>query len=132
LFENLKREWRLLNQGIPGRRFQDVHEARAAVVRWSWVWMLSGIVVLAAGIIALPLPGPGSLVLLVGVALLARESPVVARMADWSELRLRSSARWVSRWWRRASLAAKLAVGTLALAITGAAVLGMYHLFFAG
>jgi uncharacterized protein (TIGR02611 family) len=62
-----------------------------------------GATITLVGIVALPLPGPGFLVIAIGAALLARESAMVADVADWIEVRVRRVARWATRWWRRAA-----------------------------
>ncbi len=86
--------------------------------------------IILAGIVALPAPGPGFLVIAVGVALLSRESAIVARLADWTELRARRGARWAGRFWRRASLPARAAIAVLGLALTGAAAFVTFRFFF--
>ena len=45
--------------------------------------------VFASGIIMMPLPGPGFPIVLVGAALLARESSRATRGLDWLELKCR-------------------------------------------
>jgi hypothetical protein len=65
-----------------------------------------------------------------GVALLSRESAIVARMADWSEVRARRAARWAERFWRRASFPARAAIVVLGLALTSAGALVTYRFFF--
>lgn len=97
MLEALKRTWRELRRGRPGRRFQAYCERRAAHRDGGAKKLLcvgGGAVVLLAGIVLMPAPGPGILVALVGVALLARGSPQAARIFDRVELRLR---KWLSR-----------------------------------
>ncbi|MBS0569865.1 MAG: hypothetical protein JSS28_04615 [Proteobacteria bacterium] len=54
-----------------------------------------GFVLLGAGLAMLVLPGPGLLTCLVGAALIAGESLLVARWLDWLDLRAeRLWARW--------------------------------------
>jgi len=48
----------------------------------------------AAGIVFLVVPGPGIPILAAGLALIAQESAVVARLLDRTEIRLR-------RWWKQ-------------------------------
>jgi hypothetical protein len=89
MFENLKQEWRLLKEGKPGSRFQRIHEARSSDKSRSGAGLLVGALVIAAGIVALPLPGPGFLIIGLGTALVARESATAARIADRIEARVR-------------------------------------------
>jgi hypothetical protein len=46
-----------------------------------------------AGVVLLPLPGPGLLVIAAGVLLMAEESHVTARALDWLEIQARKLAR---------------------------------------
>jgi uncharacterized protein (TIGR02611 family) len=74
-----------------------------------------GTAVLVAGIIAIPYPGPGWLILFAGLAILGTEFHWAQRMLHWSRLRYDA---WTS-WLRRQRPAVRLAV----IALTGAIVL---------
>lgn len=81
----------------PGRRFQERYRrksrtGRGRMARWSTI--VAGIGLTAIGIFFLAVPGPGIPILAVGLALIAQESAVTARLLDRTEIRLR-------RWWRR-------------------------------
>ena len=92
MLETLKQTWRELVRERPGRRFQAYCRRRAAQRDGAAKKLLcigGGAVVLLAGIALMPAPGPGILVALVGVALLARGSPQAARIFDRVELRVR-------------------------------------------
>ncbi|MGQ0651892.1 MAG: PGPGW domain-containing protein [Betaproteobacteria bacterium] len=83
-----------LQDGRPGRRFQDRYAARrevscGALKKWSSVG--AGLLVVLVGIVLLPLPGPGILVVLVGAALTATHSLFVARLLDRAELAARAA-----------------------------------------
>lgn len=95
----------------------DLHSPR----RWlSWVGrsarrvtiLVAGLAVLAAGIAMLALPGPGVLVLLVGLAILATEFAWAERALDRSTTSAAGAA---------ASLTSRRA-GRIALAVSGAAM----------
>jgi uncharacterized protein (TIGR02611 family) len=93
-------------RGKPGHRFQSVYESQQKSRRPAWIRPVSlaaGAVVIAAGIVALPAPGPGFLVIGLGGTLMARESLVAARILDWIELRLRETWAWLRKAWGRAS-----------------------------
>jgi hypothetical protein len=97
MLEGLKRRWRRLRAGQPGARFQrqyrENRESRkSGLHRWGAVAAGAGLILV--GIILLFIPGPGLLLIAAGAALLARESQVLARALDWSEVRGR-------RLWRR-------------------------------
>ena len=51
--------------------------------------IIGGAILIAAGLFMLVAPGPGILVLIVGCALVAEESMLMARFLDWSEVRIR-------------------------------------------
>ncbi|HKR49650.1 MAG TPA: TIGR02611 family protein [Pseudonocardiaceae bacterium] len=74
-----------------------------------------GMAVLIAGIIAIPYPGPGWLIVFAGLAILGTEFHWAQRVLQW--VRGRYDA-W-TEWMRRQSLVVRLAV----LALTGAIVL---------
>ncbi len=102
----LQEHWRDFKASKPGRRFQDMHERhgqagrRAAGMR-RYVLIGLGVVLSVVGVLLLPVPGPGSVVILVGVIVIARESLIVARLLDRVELVLRPAFLRVRRWWRR-------------------------------
>jgi hypothetical protein len=79
-------------EGKAGRRFQQRYARRRAVpcgALKKWMSMLAGAVVVLVGIVLLPLPGPGMLVVLFGAALMAGHSLAIARVLDRAELTLR-------------------------------------------
>lgn len=86
-------QWRELRAGKPGKRFQERYERQRKsrkTLAARLVWVAIAIVVIGAGIVLLPAPGPGLLVIVVGVALLAQESPRAARWLDRAELLARN------------------------------------------
>ena len=121
MLEGIKRSWRQLKAGEPGHRFQSQYEAQKKSRRPGWVrpvWLAAGTVIMAVGVVALPAPGPGFLVIGMGAALVARESRTAARILDWIELRLRAGWNWVKDAWAGASWPVKV----LILLICGATV----------
>ena len=129
----IKATWHRLKEGSPGSRFQDEYRAHEGNRRGKWgrvLWMGVGVVIVAVGIVGLPAPGPGFLVIAIGAALLARESLVVARATDWVELRLRQALKWARAWWKDAALAARAAVALCALALAGLTGYLAYLRFF--
>jgi uncharacterized protein (TIGR02611 family) len=87
----MKRLWQELKRGKPGRRFQSRHEkARRGGLLRKWALIVGGALLVLAGIVFLPLPGPGMLIILAGALLMAEESRGAARALDWMELRFRS------------------------------------------
>ena len=91
----LKDDWRQFRSAKPGRRFIEQFETnqQERASKWTRVALVSlGIVVVLVGLVALPAPGPGILIVAAGAALLARESRWIAERMDSVELRLRRLA----------------------------------------
>jgi hypothetical protein len=93
LIARLKKGWHELRAGRPGRRFQDryqrVLESAACGALKKWALVAGGALVIVAGIILLPLPGPGMLIIAAGALLMAERSRAAARALDWLELKAR-------------------------------------------
>jgi uncharacterized protein (TIGR02611 family) len=64
------------------------------VVRWARraAITVAGVAVVLIGLVLVPLPGPGWLIVLGGIALLGREYESARRLHRWSMARLRSVA----------------------------------------
>jgi putative transmembrane protein PGPGW len=88
---SLKQDWRALTHSPPGRRFQNRYEKkhREGGNRGRILKFVAAIVLIAIGVVLLVLPGPGSVLIVVGAAVLAEESSRVARALDGIEMRLR-------------------------------------------
>jgi len=101
--QRLKHEWQMLVKSPPGRRFIDRyhrrrHQHSTQVGRALSIFI--GVAFLMAGLVMLFVPGPGTVALLIGLALLAEESQLMARFLDWLELKIRPAAHWLKRVWR--------------------------------
>lgn len=101
-----KRLWAHVQQGHPGRRFQDhyersVHSRQKSTLLIRILKIIGGVVLILIGLVEIFIPGPAFLFLIVGGALLATESLVVARAMDWLELKVRDAWHSVRAWWRR-------------------------------
>jgi hypothetical protein len=81
--------------GKPGRRFMARYRhRRRSRNQWLHALTMAGAVALVLlGLILLVTPGPGSLVLILGATLLARQSRRAAMMLDRAELRVRAIFR---------------------------------------
>ncbi len=90
-----RRLWRGLALGRPGRRFRDhyrrVRSTRGALANAAA--MLGGALLVALGVLALPTPIPGALLIFAGAAILASRSRRAAAALDWIELRARGARR---------------------------------------
>lgn len=133
MFDGIKQTWRDLRQGAPGGRFRSYHRRQAGGSKWRRILRLAGgIVVVAVGIVALPAPGPGILIVVVGAGLMARESAGVAGALDWAEVRLWRLIAWGGSAWSNAPVAAKVAIALVALATAGATLIVVYRVLVAG
>ncbi len=133
MFERLKEQWQELKEGDPGKRFQEHYCRRQEGGRSRLrkpLFIGAGVLIIAAGIFFLPAPGPGSLILIIGVALIAQESRLAARALDWTEVKVRPVAEWGIRTWKHASPAVKALIILLAAVAAAAAGWAAYVLFF--
>jgi hypothetical protein len=134
MFRSVKTSWKRLAAGRPGSRFQDLQRRHRRGRRGPWVrigTLAAGLVIMAAGVVALPAPGPGMLIIALGGALAARESAAVARVLDWIELRGRWLVSLGLAVWRRAPVFGK-AVGALAGIGLMAMVAGVAYVILTG
>jgi uncharacterized protein (TIGR02611 family) len=135
MLDELKQSWRHLKSGKPGKRFERQYEKRkksgsSKISRILFV--ITGVVILAGGIFFLPAPGPGTLIVALGAALIARESLFVARILDWIEVRIRRAVAWGLKTWKGLSLPVKILISALALALLGAFAFAAYRIIFSG
>lgn len=135
MFAHLKSTWRHLAKGTPGHRFRDHFNHRnefttGRVNLGKIVNVCLGIILILVGIIFLPAPGPGSVVLIVGLGLLGSEVEFVARFLDWSEVELRKIVRWCNSYWQQASLIAKLLVCLIPSTTLGIAGYTFFRWYF--
>jgi hypothetical protein len=96
----LKRAWQKFKNRRPGFRFHGMYadHHKSAKAPWKRVaYVAGGIVVVVAGLIALPAPGPGTLIIALGMALIARESEKLANKLDRFEVYLRAKWRKMHR-----------------------------------
>jgi uncharacterized protein (TIGR02611 family) len=120
-----KQQWLDLMKGKPGSRFQNRYEQRdkrrgSPVAKV--LYLALGLVLFLLGLVLLPAPGPGFLVLFPAAAMIAEESLLAAKALDWAEVTVRALLLWVKRAWQRASAALKaLAVTTAAFVAAGVA-----------
>ena len=116
----MKGSSRRLKESKPGRRFQDHHHHRQRSssgrhrfqVRIFCVF--GGSLIVVGGIIAVPGPGPGWLIILLGLWMLAGELLFFARFMDKVEVKLRRLARRVVGIW---TISSALVKGLITLTI---------------
>lgn len=81
------------------------------------IGVLGGAIVLG-GIVLIPLPGPGWLIVFAGLALLATEFAWAERLLDFARAKVHGWTDWV----RRQSLAVRAAIGLAGLLTVGGAI----------
>lgn len=94
-----RENWRRFKESKPGHRFQDHyrHQQQGSSARSNLQVILSivgGFLVVGGGIIAVPGPGPGWLIILLGLGMIAGVSLSFASFIDRVEVKLRGLARW--------------------------------------
>jgi hypothetical protein len=133
MLASLKDSWKKLLKAPPGKRFEERYRARQATPR-SPVRVLkvgAGVVLIVAGLALLLIPGPGSVVIVLGIALVGEESKNVARALDRMEVKLRAVIHALLGWWARQGRFVHLLVILLAIALLiGAA--GVLYWYFIG
>ncbi len=104
--EPLREQWKRFAALPSGRRFQlryRQHREKSAGLARKVVLMSLGVAFMLLGMTMLVLPGPGLLVMLIGMALIAESSLFASRLLDRIDLWF---ARRIKRW--RARRAARL------------------------
>jgi hypothetical protein len=88
--------------------------------------LIGGLALVIAGLLFLPTPGPGYIIIVLGLWMMAGEWLPLARFFDWLELRLRWLGRRIKALWSRSSTPAKFLVILASVAMLGC---GVYLLF---
>jgi len=128
----LEHQWHEFAHDKPGHRFENQHHRLKRGGKALSVGMaMVGALLVAAGVFLLFVPGPGLLVGIFGLALLVGISPRLARALDRSEPVVRGWASRAKTRWLQASSATRIAACAIGAAIAGAAVYGMYRVWFA-
>jgi len=122
---------RHLKEGAPGSRFLDCfHYKRKLRDRYGSVFQIVdtclGLGLVVGGLIMVPLPGPGWIIVGLGFALLAGESERVARFMDRQERVLRIVGSKTRRGWTNASLMVKSLIAITSGALVGSAGYGAF------
>jgi uncharacterized protein (TIGR02611 family) len=112
LSEKAKESSRRFKESKPGFRFQDHYHnhQRSSNGRYHLQMILcifGGFLIVVGGIIAVPGPGPGWLIILLGLWMLTGELLFFARFMDRVEVRLRKLARRLIGIWTISSALAK-------------------------
>lgn len=130
----MKQRWQDFKKREPGKRFQEIHDNKrkgekdkSPVMRH--LRMAAGVLVTLVGVFLLPMPGPGTIVLVLGLAVMAGESVTVAKFLDWLEVRLRAVYQSLKKAWKKWSPVQRWSVvGATALALGVVVGLVLYWL----
>lgn len=124
IVERARGEWRRFKEDRPGRRFRNyrvrLHQHGSRALRA--LGIVCGTLLVLAGIAMCFLPGPGLLVILLGLAMFGGESRRLARWLDRLEPTARRRAAAAKRWWRARSLVTRAGLIGLAMLATGLAM----------
>jgi uncharacterized protein (TIGR02611 family) len=119
-------------QAPPARRFARLQAFRARVRRtragricWRIVVTVLGVVTIAGGVVLLPLPGPGWLIIFAGLGLLSTEYEWARRLLRFVRAKV---TEW-TRWWGRQGRFVQVLVGLLGIALLAALVGGAWWLY---
>ena len=120
---SIAQTWRSFRHDEPGQRFENHYQRmRQQGSRVGAIGRVAaGLVLIAAGIVMLFIPGPGIIVMLFGFGLLGGESKAIARRMDRVEPALRERVRRAKRWWRFATWPTRSLVIAIAALAAGAA-----------
>lgn len=132
---NFQKRWEQFQEGEPGSRFEERYRRRRAAADDSFglvrlLYIVGGVLVMLAGLVMMPAPGPGTAVFVVGLSFLGSEFLPVARFMDRSEMRLRLGFRWARRTWHRTSPLVRAGLVLLVLVCAAGLSYGMYHFAF--
>jgi uncharacterized protein (TIGR02611 family) len=85
-----------------------------------------GSAIILLGLILVPAPGPGWLIVFAGLAVLATEFPRARRLLDFGRRTLAAWTRWLTRqpWWVRAAVGIGCLAIVAAVALASLALLG--------
>jgi UPF0716 family protein affecting phage T7 exclusion len=96
--QSLRAEWDRFRADPPGERFCNHYDrARSTPTSVRVIQLVVGLVLVAAGIVLCFIPGPGLLVMVFGLALLAGQSRTTARTLDRIEPSVRRFVRRIKQ-----------------------------------
>lgn len=99
---HMKEEWRTFKHDAPGQRFEQHYKRsqhRSLVSRS--ITLVIGIVLLVAGLALCFIPGPGTPLIVFGLALVGARWRWLARQLDKAEVALRKKYRRAKAWLKR-------------------------------
>ena len=130
MIQKARETWRRFKHSEPGHRFQDHHRyqqshiSSGSYLRW-FFGTVGGLLVVVGGIIAVPGPGPGWLIILLGMGMVAGESLFFARLFDRAEVKLRGLLRQAVSVWRISPASVRILVVLAIVACATATVISL-------
>jgi hypothetical protein len=130
-----RENWRRFKESKPGHRFQDHyrHQQQGSSGRSNLRVILSivgGFLVVGGGVIAVPGPGPGWLINLLGLGMIAGVSLFFASFIDRVEVKLRGLARRVVGIWVSWPALVKVLMLLAVLVCAFTSGYGIYYLIY--
>ena len=114
--------WQTIKKHPPGKRFELLfrhrRQSRPGLIK-KIIFIGGGIFFLISGIVFLPTPIPGIILLFIGCSLIAQESLIAARILDLLEIRVRNMVSNSTSVWYRSSLGLKIILSLFALSLIG-------------
>ena len=101
-----------------------VRELPGGRLIWRIAVTLLGVAIIAVGIVLLPLPGPGWVIIFAGLGVLATEYTWASRLLSWTR---RQVARW-AQWFAHAPIWVRVLGGLLSLALIAAIAVAAWYL----
>lgn len=137
MFDRAKRSLREFGRGRPGYRFRERYNRRRRTTSGpldprNLLYLGGGIAIIVVGVLLAPIPGPGGVIGLVGLALIASLFLPVARALDRGELRARGIARRAGEVWRVLTPAMQVVITLLAVIAAVAVGYGAYRVVAGG
>lgn len=132
---SLTKHWHDFKASEPGRRFLDFYEQRQEDRENGQTWRRVlyiglGLILTVAGIVFLGMPGPGLLVIGLGLGLIAGEFESMARALDRLEIWLRKMAAAILQVWKRLKPYQQGFIILIGLVVLGVAAYVAWEIFF--
>ncbi len=137
MFDQARRTWREFSNGQPGYRFQRQYRRRQETTNGLFdpknlLHLAGGVAIIVIGVLLAPIPGPGGIIVFVGLAMVGSLFLPVARALDWGELRARLILHWAGDVWQVLPPGLQVVLGLLAVIIAVAVGFVAYRLVAGG